>query len=118
MELKDFIRETFVQISKGIEEANQELKDSSAIINPNNVYVNSDARQNYGRLDESKNYDRIVESVTFDVAVSASDNSEAGGKFAIKVGSIELGANSKQSEANKAESRIKFKIPMVFPSAP
>lgn len=117
MELKDFIRETFVQISKGIEEANTELQDSSAIINPNNVYVNAENRQNYGRLSKSKEYNRIIETVDFDVAVTASDENEAGGKFGIKVGSIELGANGKQTESSKAESRIKFKIPMVFPSA-
>jgi hypothetical protein len=117
MDLIDFIRESFVQISKGIEEANEELKDSSALINPNNVYVNAGNRQNYGRLDESKNYHRIVEVVEFDVAVTASDESETGGKFGIRVGAVEIGANGKQSEGNKAESRIKFKIPTVFPHA-
>ena len=116
MELKDFIRESFVQIAKGIEEANEELKDTSAIINPDNVYVNGDDRKNYGRLSTDKNFNRIVEAVEFDVAVSAGDASEAGGKFGIKVGAIEIGANGKEQETNKAESRIKFKIPMVFPT--
>jgi hypothetical protein len=117
MELKDFIRESLVQISQGIEEANEGLSDSSALVNPNNVYVNAGDRQNYGRLDESKSYNRIVEVVEFDVAVTAGDENEAGGKFGIKVGAIELGANGKQAESNKSESRIKFKVPMVFPSA-
>lgn len=117
MELKDFIRESLVQISQGIEEANEVLKDSTAMVNPNNVYVNSGDRQNYGRLDEAQKYNRIVEVVEFDVAVTARDENEAGGRFGIKVGVIELGANGKQTESNKAESRIKFKVPMVFPSA-
>ncbi len=117
MDLKDFIKETFVQLSKGIEEANEELRDSSALVNPKNVYVNSEDRQNYGRLNDNKEFNRVVEVVEFDVAVSASDEAEAGGKFGIKVGVIELGANGKQAETNKAESRIKFKIPMVFPNA-
>ncbi|MDQ7016543.1 MAG: hypothetical protein Q9N68_09235 [Gammaproteobacteria bacterium] len=117
MELKDFIRESFVQISKGIEEANDELKDTSALINPDNVYVNAENRQNYGRLSQNKEYNRVVEVIEFDVAVTASDSAEAGGKFGIRVGSIEIGANGKEEEKNKAESRIRFKVPMVFPTA-
>ena len=117
MDLKDFIKDSFVQIAKGIEEANEELKDSSAQINPDNVYVNAGDRQNYGRLSTSKKHGKIVEVVEFDVAVIATGDTESGGKLGVKVGVFEIGANGNEKSGNKAESRIKFRIPAVFPSA-
>jgi hypothetical protein len=117
MELKDFVRESLVQISNGISEASEELKDTSAHINPKNVYVNSDNRQNYGRLVNDKSYYPVVELIEFDVAVHASEGTETNGKIGISIGSIGLGVGGKSQESNRSESRIKFKVPVTFPTS-
>jgi hypothetical protein len=76
MDLKDFVKESIVQISKGIEEANTELADSEAMVNPIYVSLNSNDAQGYGRTkkrDDSgfKNPDsKLLQKVDFDVAVS------------------------------------------------
>ena len=116
MELKDFVRETLVQISTGISEASEALRETNAHINPKNIYVNADNRQNYGRLVYNKTYNPVVELVEFDVAVHACEGTEANGKFGISIGSIGLGVGGKTQESNRSESRIKFKVPVTFPS--
>ena len=116
MELKDFIQESLVQIARGIIGAREELKDTNAHICPKNIRVNSEARKNYGRLGKDDKYDPVVELVEFDVVVSAEEGSEKNGKAGISVGSIGIGVGGKVQNNNSSESRIKFSIPMVFPT--
>ena len=117
MDLKDFVEASLVQISQGIEAASKALEGTNAHVNPKNVYVNADTRQNYGRLVSTQEYNPIVELVEFDVAVHASEGTETNGRIGISVGSIGIGAGGKSQETNRSESRIKFKIPVVFPTS-
>jgi len=117
MELKEFVQQSLVQIARGIEEASKELKETNAHINPKNVYVNADTRQNYGRLVKGKDYNPVVELVEFDVAVHASEGTEKSGEIGISVGSIGIGGGGKTQETSKSESRLKFRIPVVFPTS-
>ena len=120
MDLKDFVKETIVQISNGINAANAELKDAEALVNPRNVgvYTKEDYRI-YGYLDENedRNFQRIVELVEFDVAVHAREGKETQGGIGITVGAIAVGSRGKSDAAESSDSRIKFKIPVVFPNA-
>lgn len=88
MELKDFIKHSLVQITKGIQEVNEELEDTDVKINPKNVYVNAKARQDYGRLMENKETVPVVELVEYDVAVFAEEGTETKGGIGTSVGSI------------------------------
>ena len=118
MELKDFIRETLVQIARGIEEADEDLKESKALINPKNVSVDySGKAQLYGFLLKNRDDDkpRVVQAIEFDVAVHAKEGSEASAKGGISVGSVGFGGKAGTSESKSSESRIKFKIPMILP---
>lgn len=63
MNLKDFVKETIVEICQAITEANNELKGSGAIVNPSNIAVNSDKSQAYGRTTYDKARDRSNSSI-------------------------------------------------------
>lgn len=121
MDLKDFVKESIIQIAKGIEEANEQLKDSEAMVNPMYIITYSEEAQSYGRTSErdaeiSNPDSKIVQKVDFDVAVVAEVGKQgtAGGKLSIA--SIGFGAEGKTESSNKSESRIKFSIPVVFPT--
>lgn len=116
MELKDFVQASLIQIAKGIEGAAADLSGTTAQINPKNVYVNSEQRQNYGRLMSSKEYAPIVELVEFDVSVHASEGTERSGGVGISIGSVGIGVGGKENENTKSESRIRFKVPVVWPT--
>lgn len=118
MDLQEFIQVSLVQISKGIEAANAELKGSNAMINPRNLAVNAGGGANYGIITElSTKLPRIVELVEFDIAITVSEGTEKNGKIGISVGSVGFGVGGKNTEANSSLSRLKFKIPVAWPYA-
>ncbi|PXW70022.1 hypothetical protein BZA03_110201 [Alteromonas sp. I10] len=121
MELKDFVKESLVQISKGIEEANAELADSEAMINPVYVKMHTDNAQAYGRTkSRDPKHDlqpdsRIVQKVDFDVAVVVESGQQGSAEAKLSIASIGIGGGGKTESSNKSESRIKFSIPVVLP---
>lgn len=121
MDLKEFVKETIVQISNGIEEANSELKESEAMVNPIYVQLNSNDAQGYGRTKERdpdcENPDsNLLQKVDFDVAVSVEAGKQGSAGAKLSIASIGIGAEGKTESSNKSESRIKFSLPVVFPS--
>jgi hypothetical protein len=119
MDLQNFIRETIVQVSRGIAEANAELADSTAIVNPRCVRTaTTDNSPIYGWMvtDPSKdNLRAAVQIIEFDVAVFAASGEESKKGAGLMVGALGVGAQGKSDSSNKSESRIRFKIPIVLP---
>ncbi len=118
MDLKDFVKESLVQISYGINDANSELSGTGAIINPLNVIVNSENSQAYGRTGQPHSpheNSRVVERVEFDVAVVAGQGEQTNGGIKLAIATIGLGVGGQSDKSNRSESRIKFTIPVVFP---
>lgn len=121
MDLKSFVAETLVQIAQGIDEANEKLADSQAIVNPRYVIGHGEIKDAtvYGYLvegNERNNYRQAVHAVEFDVAVFATEGKEAKGGIGIVVGSIGLGTQGKSDTSSSSNSRIRFTIPMLFPA--
>lgn len=121
MELKDFIKSSLCQISEAILEASAELKDTDAVVNPTRMQANTDSSQAYGRtLAENEvsrlEGTRIVEKIEFDVAVTTEAATQRGGGIKISIASVGLKADGSVEDKASAASRIKFSIPMVFPS--
>ena len=120
MDLREFIKESLVQIAQGINDANTELESTGAIVNPLHVIVNSDKSQAYGRTGKpagQSDNSRIVERVVFDVAVVAEQGEKTKAGIKLSVASIGLGAGGQSDKSNRSESRIQFAIPMVLPGA-
>ena len=120
MDLKDFVKESIVQIAQGIEEANSALEDSQAMVNPLYIRANSENAQAYGRtmqrnVEYSEPDSRVVEKVDFDVAVVAEAGEQGSAGAKLSIASIGFGAEGKIESSNKSESRIKFSIPVVYP---
>jgi hypothetical protein len=116
MNLQDFIKETLVQIARGIEGAAAELQGSKAIVNPRNVQTRTDVDTDvYGFLDTHEKFYKAVQKVEFDVAVTASTGTATKGGIGIMVGTIGLGSQGKSESQDSSISRIKFLVPMVFP---
>lgn len=118
MDLREFVKESLIQISKGIADANEELKDTGAMINPLHVIVNTENSQAYGRTGASANQpsnSRVVEKVEFDVAVVAEEGTQTKAGIKLSVASMGLNAGGQSNASDRSESRIKFTIPVVFP---
>lgn len=110
MELKDFIKETLIQIAQGISEAQEELADTDCIINPRDIREDGFANVSI------KNKRHTVQCVDFKIALTST--SEAADKTGIGVmlGSFGIGGNRTSSDGNTSNTNISFAIPVVFPS--
>lgn len=120
MDLKEFVKESIVQISRGIEEANSELKDSEAMVNPIYVQTHSTQAQGYGRTakrkDNSKHPDsKLLQVLDFDVAVTVEAGKQGSAGAKLSIAAFNIGTEGKIDSANRSESRIRFTIPVVLP---
>lgn len=108
MNLKDFIKETVVEISAAINEANDLLADKGACVNPYEY-----RRKKAGG---SKEPHRVLNEIEFDVAVTAEEGRETKSGIGIMVGSIGLGSHGKSEATASTHSRIRFTIPVLLPN--
>lgn len=118
MDLRNFIKESLVQIAQGIDDASIALKGTSAIVNPRSVvgaHGTADAKV-YGYVSEDKKMRQAVQSINFDVAVSVAQGTETKGGVGLMVGMVALGSQGKSDASNTSQSRIQFTIPMVLPT--
>ena len=117
MDHQTFIRETLVQIAKGIEEAAEELRESGAIINPENVSPSVQGSPVYGQIipRNTTTMRRYVQSVTFDVAIAASEGTGTRGGIGVVVGAIAIGSQGQSNASSSSTSRIQFSVPVALP---
>lgn len=114
MDLKTFIKETLCQISEGMIEAQEELKDKGVRINPP---YNIDDQGNFENAETttSKEIGGHYQSIEFDVALTAIDSSKTGGRFSIAVAVANLTGGKVKEEASSSFSRIRFRIAALLP---
>lgn len=110
MDLKEFTKETLVQIVQGVKEANEQLVQYNANVpkktirvSDNNVFVNEDnAQANAIEID-------------FDVAVTATETDGTKGGGGIRVAQLLFGGiEASNSTENQFISRVKYTIPLVL----
>jgi hypothetical protein len=101
MELQDFIRDTLLELLRGVDEAQKILKNESpkGFINP--VWKTTD-----------KLYEHMQE-VSFDIAVTVSDKKTGSAGGGIRVIAADLSGKGSLAIENSTVSRIAFKVPIV-----
>lgn len=111
MELKDFVKETLLQITQGVKEAQEATAEYGGVINPSSY--NSGETYNHATI---KNKKYPIQDVEFEVALTAS--TEEGNKSGIGVafGAFAIGGNKNSGEKSVSVTNIKFTIPAVFPT--
>ena len=108
MELKNFIKQTLTEITNGVKEAQEEIKDTGAYINPEGFHRGENLQSGY-----SGEY-RHVQKVKMSIGVNVVENSEIKGGVGI-ISVFSLGINSKVSDVNTVTNRIEFEIPISLP---
>ena len=104
MDLREFVKETLVQISMGVQDAitaHQSTEGAVGAINP------------VWGPDASAISAEHAQKVEFDVAVTVTDKWADRGKAGLKVFSFELGAEGNKSAEHSTVSRVKFTVPIV-----
>jgi hypothetical protein len=105
MDLREFVRDSLVQIQMGVQNAitaHMAEVGSVGVINP--VWGN----------DANAISAEHIQKVEFDIAVTVSSKAEGGAKAGIKVFSVgEISAGGKTGLEESSVSRIKFTVPIV-----
>ena len=115
MDLQQFIEETLVQIAQGIVAANNALEGTGAIVSPEKLIL-VPPNKAAGRNASTKPGNPPVHRVEFDVAVIALSSSATSGGAGVKLAVLDLGTKGESGRKDTSESRIKFSIPMIFPT--
>jgi hypothetical protein len=120
VELKDFVRDSIVQIVAGARAAADEVAEHGAVVNPRPARVLPDA--NYYRFKEqgageSTPYAEI-ENIEFDVAVTAMKQEGERASVGVVAAVIGAGLSSQSDHSNQTTSRIRFRIPLGLPVGP
>ncbi len=113
MELKEFTKQTLLQIIEGVKEAQNEALVKDAYINPVNLYTNKDDNT-YVKIND-KNIQ--VTDVNFEVEVSTIDENEKEGGAGIFVGSFKIGTRKSDTDKAIATNKITFTVPLALPVA-
>ncbi|MDO9186822.1 MAG: hypothetical protein Q7W13_12490 [Bacteroidia bacterium] len=113
MDLKDFIKNTISSISTAITESQTELAEKGVIVNPERMEIG----KNGEKLLRSDGW-RYIQSLEFDILVGVEEQQNGNGKAELKVaGILNIGGGLTEQSTNQNQNRIKFNIPVAFPTS-
>lgn len=114
MELREFVKESLIQIVRGVSDAQIDLASSKSLgsISPE-IRNSRDALESKGILLTPEG--TPVQTVEFDVSVTATEGTGTKGSIGIAVGFLGLGSQGQSSQANANTSRLKFSVPLSLP---
>lgn len=107
MELYEFIKSTLLQVTKGIKEAQEEVKEYGAIVNPRIVKESSHAE-----IDGSYH---TLHEIQFEVGLTESTEDINKKGIGVLLGGFKIGFDGNDSKNISAVTNIKFTIPIVYP---
>ncbi len=109
MELKEFVKETLLQLTEGVKEAQTECFKHGGLINPMLAVPLSNTSLQIG--------DKYFPVTNVEFKVGLTENKSAENKQGVGVflSSITLGAEHKKDRNNQLSTSIEFNIPVVLP---
>ncbi len=111
MDLKEFTKQTLVQIVEGALEANNTLSDLGARV----ISEAPNKAEKY--LSKGLYYENSINviDVDFDVAITITESDGANGGAGLKVASfLNLGGSTESKTENQIISRVKYTLPLVL----
>ncbi len=120
MELKEFIKQSIIEISEAVQEVNAHFNSKSinAFVNPEFIYESGEYIRPFTipRAEENPNENRYIEEIQFDVAVTTEGEINGEARGGIKIASFEIGGKGGTIDRQQNASRIKFTIPVCLPT--
>ena len=115
MELKEFVKEALIQISEGVRDAQEPIREKGGYLNPAIRIGKSAETSHISSLSDGQN----IYTVDFNIAISVTENTgtKADGKLTV-ASILNLGGSTTSSESNSTLSKIAFKVPLALPVDP
>jgi hypothetical protein len=112
MDLKEFIRESIVEIAAAICEADDEIKPRGGLVNPGANTLDTPTGP------RSTSFVRPRTTLKFDIAVTSRDEKDIDGKISGRIAVISASIGSDSKSTSESASRLRFEIDVVFPADP
>lgn len=112
MELKQYVKETLLQIIDGVKEAQEEALEKGAIINPVNIRGGNAANEYININDNSV----CVNNIDFEVEISTTDETNTSTGIGIYVAGLGLGTKNNDKGRNLATNKLAFSVPTTLPT--
>lgn len=117
MELRDFIKESLIQIVQGVADAQSSLIGNNCLGSVSPEIRNSRSTlESSGALLTAEG--ALVQTVEFDVSVAATEGTGTKGSIGVVVGILGLGSQGQSSQSSSNTSRLKFSVPISLPIHP
>lgn len=111
MNIKDFVKESLMQIAESINEVNAELEEKGTYI-PSGDMTGEGVLFTIVKGTETRHFIKVE----FDLAVTVSKDNKTAGGGGLSIASLaNVGVKSEANVGNKEVSRIKFMVPMALP---
>lgn len=108
MDLRNFIKQSLVEVMLGLEDAQQSLAGkTTGHICPTVAIWPSGAGTAAGS--------RPLDLIEFDIAVEATTEAGQGGGISVLGGIVKAGAKVDSRDTERQASRIKFSVPIAYP---
>jgi hypothetical protein len=112
MDLKDFVKESLVQIASGVKESQEIVRDMGGYVNPA-IRILPKSDSHFTHLQDGRN----VFLVSFEVALTVSESTDASVGAKLKVASIvDIGGGTEGKAGSTSTSRITFDVPLALPA--
>lgn len=110
MELKEFVKETLIQITQGIKEAQNECKKHGGLVNP---MLETPISTSEKFEIENKYYP--VSTVDFKIGLMESNTTAGKGGIGVFLPKVSLGAEASKGKENQSITNVEFSVNVVFP---
>lgn len=108
MDLKEFTKQTLLQIVEGANEANDAIIEMGAFVPHTNI------AGKHCFVYEERNHRHVID-VDFDVAITTTETEDVNGGMSLKIASlVNVGAVGDNKLENQTISRIKYSLPLVL----
>jgi len=112
MKLEEFVSETISQIISGIQKTHDHAKENGATVNPR--LEHKKRTLSTGKVTVTQK--SPIHDIDFDVAVTTTEGKGTKGGIGVFVGPLGMGSQGQSESANSSVSRIKFSVPVAFPT--
>lgn len=110
MELQEFIKNTLVQITNGVIDAQNELKDTGCLINPEGTSINGNVVKSSTETRIIRSIEKIKMNVVLEIAETEGKSKGIGVAKVLKAG-----VETEKSNSNSKVTSIEFEVPIAFP---
>lgn len=111
MELQEFVKETLLQITRGVKEAQEAVKEYGGVVNPKQYRNPTDVTNA-----KINNEFCPVQDIDFEVALTSTTGKENKAGIGVALGSFKVGADRNNENKSVAATSVSFTVPLVFPT--